>query len=262
MHQIPLVILGAGYTGRWIVELLRRRGLPFVATSRNPDTQLGFAPPQQRLRFDLADPETWTEFPAAEALIWAFPATPVEQVREFMRRVPTLPRRLVVLGSTSAYDNAQAPVHNAPPWLDESAPIDHRLPRVQGEEYLRAHHGAIVLRIAGIYGPGRNPVDWIRQGRVGRSEKFVNLIHVEDLADIVLCALERGTAGEIYNVSDGTPRTWNDIAREFHHRWAVPLPQLRAGADRGKRICTKKLRAQIRADLLHPDLYCAIERMG
>ena len=84
------------------------------------------------------------------------------------------------------------PAEYPPPWIDESAPIDLTKPRVQGEEYLRNEHGAIVLRVAGIYGPGRNPLDWIRQGRVGPSRKYVNLIHVEDLAAICLAALEKG----------------------------------------------------------------------
>ena len=41
-------------------------------------------------------------------------------------------------------------------------------PAFQGEEYLRTHHGAIILRVAGIYGPHRNPVDWIRRGEWAR----------------------------------------------------------------------------------------------
>ena len=91
----------------------------------------------------------------------------------------------MVLGSTSAYDVADSAEY-PPPWIDESAPIDCSKARVQGEEFLRETRGAIVLRVAGIYGPGRSPYDWLKTGRVAVSRKYVNLIHVEDLAEACL----------------------------------------------------------------------------
>ena len=181
------------------------QGWTVHATSRNPLNNLAGIPSDQRLRFDLEQPSTWLNIPAQADLIWCFPATPLEQVQAFARTLNAPPRRIVVLGSTSAYEASDHSAEYPPPWIDESAPIDLTKPRVQGEEYLREYHGAIVLRVAGIYGPGRNPLDWIRQGRVGPSRKYVNLIHVEDLAAICLLALEQGKPGETYNVSDGTP---------------------------------------------------------
>jgi nucleoside-diphosphate-sugar epimerase len=129
---------------------------------------------------------------------------------------------------------------------------------VQGEEYLREHHGAIVLRVAGIYGPGRNPLDWIRQGRVGPSRKYVNLIHVEDLVVICLQALEKGKPGEIYNVSDGTPRTWDEICATAKERWGVTATKVEEPRSSGKRISTAKLRAELGYVQRHPDLYEAL----
>jgi len=145
-----------------------------------------------------------------------------------------------------------------PPWLDETAPIDLSKPRVAGEEFLRHECGAIVLRVAGIYGPGRNPVNWIRDGRVGPSRKHVNLIHVEDLAAICLQALERGTRGEVYNVSDGVPRTWEDICREAQDRYGITAARASSDGGTGKRISTVKLKAFLSQGLRHPDLFSAL----
>jgi len=97
--------------------------------------------------------------------------------------------------------------------------MDRTKPRVQGEKYLRNELCHIVLRVAGIYGPGRNLLDWIRQGRIGSSRKYVNLIHVEDLAAICFAALDRGHPGEAYNVSDGQPHTRNEIWPTAQQRW-------------------------------------------
>ena len=165
---------------------------------------------------------------------------------------------MVVLGSTSAYEASDHSTEYSPPWIDESAPIDLTKPRVQGEEYLREHHGAIVLRVAGIYGPGRNPLAWIRQGRVSPSRKYVNLIHAEDLAAICFLALKKGTPGEAYNVSDGTPRTWNDIYATAQQRWDVAAAEGKEDGSTGKRISTAKLQAGLGYTLKHPDLYEAL----
>jgi hypothetical protein len=252
-------VLGSGYTGRLLHRTGTSQGWTVHATSRNLLNNLAGVHSEQRLRFDLEQPSTWLNIPAGADLIWCFPATPLEQVQAFARTLDAPPRRMVVLGSTSTYEVADCSTEYPPPWIDESAPIDLTKPRVQGEEYLRQHHGAIVLRVAGIYGPGRNPLDWIRQGRVGPSRKYVNLIHVEDLAAICLLALDKGRPGEACNVSDGQPHTWNEICATAQQRWGVTAAAaVKEAPSSGKRISNAKLRAEIGYALRHPDLYEAL----
>jgi nucleoside-diphosphate-sugar epimerase len=159
-------------------------------------------------------------------------------------------------GSTDTYP---------PPWIDETTAIDLNKPRVQGEELLRNDCAAVILRVAGIYGPGRHPFDWITQGRVGPSRKYVNLIHVEDLATICLVALDIGIPGEVYNVSDGVPRTWMEICR---HLSASPTSQAGQGGygqAPGKRINNAKLLAMLREagmSMRHSDLFASLRAGG
>ncbi|WP_155970047.1 Rossmann-fold NAD(P)-binding domain-containing protein [Nitrospira japonica] len=257
MTRGTVVVLGAGYTGRRLIARLTQTSRPFFATSRDPDRHLAMLPPSQRLNFDLHRPETWATIPAQADIVWCFPAAPVDLVRACAEVLKTGTGRMVVLGSTSAYDTDDTRLY-PPPWLDETAPIDLSQPRVQGEEYLRNELGAVILRVAGIYGEDRNPLNWIRSGRVGPSRRFVNLIHVEDLADICLLALEKGTRGEIYNVSDGTPRTWEQICLVARERWGVSSPAETTAREPGKRIDARKLRETLHAPLRHPDLYEAL----
>ena len=163
----PIIILGAGYTGRYLASALATTSCPFFATSREPDKNLSHVPVDRRMKFDLEQPSTWPNIPAGANLIWCFPATPLPTVQRWTDAQHSRFKRLVVLGSTSAYEGPDDSTDYPPPWIDESAPIDLTKPRVQGEEFLRTDCGAIVLRVAGIYGPGRNPLEWIRQGRVG-----------------------------------------------------------------------------------------------
>jgi hypothetical protein len=254
----PLIVLGFGYTGRVVYSIGSSQGKAVHATSRSPLNNLAGIPSEYRLSFDLEQPSTWPNIPAGADLIWCFPATPLEQVQAFTRSIDTTARRIIVLGSTSAYEVSDHSTEYPPPWIDESAPIDQTKPRVQGEEYLRQHHGAIVLRVAGIYGPGRNPLDWIRQGRVGHSRKYLNLIHVEDLAAICLAAIEKGKPGEAYNVSDGAPHTWDEICATAHQRWGVAAAAGNENLSTGKRISNAKLQADLGYALRYPDLYEAL----
>jgi hypothetical protein len=254
----PLVVLGSGYTGRVVRSIGASQGKAVHATSRSPLKNLAGIPSEYRLSFDLEQPSTWPNIPASADLIWCFPATPLEQVQAFAHTLDQPPRRIIVLGSTSAYEVSDHSTEYPPPWIDESAPIDRTKPRVQGEEFLRANCGAIVLRVAGIYGPGRNPLDWIRQGRVGQSRKYVNLVHVEDLAAICLLALDKGKPGEAYNVSDGQPYIWSEICATAQQRWSVTVAATTESRTSGKRVSNAKLRAGLDYTFKHPDLYEAL----
>ena len=68
---------------------------------------------------------------------------------------------------------------------------------------------SFVLRLAGIYGPGRHLlIEKLKNGQTfdGNSARTLNLIHVEDAARAVLCCLNSGAEnrGGTYNVSDGS----------------------------------------------------------
>jgi len=100
----PLLLLGSGYTGRSLMAEASRQGRSADATSRDPDRQLADISPTQRVRFDLAQPDMWVDIPMGADIIWCFPATPLEHVQAFAGTLSASSRRLVVLGSTSAYE--------------------------------------------------------------------------------------------------------------------------------------------------------------
>jgi nucleoside-diphosphate-sugar epimerase len=256
----PLIVLGSGYTGHVLYSRGAAQGRTILATSRNPLRHLAEVPSKQRVMFDLEQPTTWMNIPTGADPVWCFPATPLHQVEAFASWLNASARRLVVLGSTSAYEVGESQDY-PPPWIDETAPIDLTKPRVQGEEFLRHTYGAIVLRVAGIYGPGRNPLNWIRQGRVGPARKYVNLIHVEDLAAICLAAIEKGTPGEAYNVSDGQPHTWSEICATAQQRWGVTGTPAKEDHSPGKRISNTKLLAQLGYKFRHSDLYETLQTL-
>src|SRR5690348_12672854 len=113
-----IVILGAGYTGRFIYAQTIARGLSALVTSRAPDIHLPFASPSHRIPFDLDREVTWRNLSAGADLIWCFPAMPLESISAFAETVLQHARRIVVLGSTSAYETSAIDAHHE---IDESA---------------------------------------------------------------------------------------------------------------------------------------------
>jgi nucleoside-diphosphate-sugar epimerase len=99
-------------------------------------------------------------------------------------------------------------------WVDEATPLApsgernrRRAAAEAGWLALQARRGVPVhvFRLAGIYGPGRNPLLALREGRARRIVKpgqVFGRIHVEDVAQVLLASMARPNPGAIYNVTD------------------------------------------------------------
>lgn len=101
-------------------------------------------------------------------------------------------------------------------WVDEETPAKPFSAR--SRERLAAEHGwqrlgerrgipVAILRLAGIYGPGRNALTQIARGgarRVVKPGQVFNRIHVADIAQAIDAALTRRASG-IFNVADDEP---------------------------------------------------------
>jgi nucleoside-diphosphate-sugar epimerase len=71
----------------------------------------------------------------------------------------------------------------------------------------------MILRVPGIYGPGRLPLEKLRSGLpLIRSQEspWTNLIQADDLARVFIACVRRGATGAIYNVAGGDPVNTTD----------------------------------------------------
>ena len=231
----PPTILGAGYVGRALLARFPRADATHRQRSAAPRTHV----------FDLEDPQSWGNPPlAGRNVIWTFPAAPLARVQQFHEARLQQVAGLIVLGSTSAYRLAVSDAGTVAT-IDESAALDLDQPRVQGEEWLRAQ-GATVLQLAGIFGPGREPADWLRSGRIKDGAKLVNLVHVDDIVSVIAQLLAQPMPGRRLNVATGEPVAWRELAAEWKRQGKVPadlaLPSSRAG-EYGKRVEVTRLQA-------------------
>ena len=114
------------------------------------------------------------------------------------------------LSSTGVYGDTQGA------WVDESAPVGtgRRTARAAADSAW-LERGARVFRLPGIYGPGRSAFDRLRQGkahRIARAGQVFSRIHVEDIADGVLAALDAPPGA--YNLADDVPCSQNTVIEE------------------------------------------------
>jgi len=124
-------------------------------------------------------------------------------------------------------------------WIDEetptAAPRGRKSARVEAEnewEALVKERGVPldIFRLAGIYGPGRSPIDRIRAGDarcIVKAGQVFNRIHVEDIAQTVIAAIRRerrGGASRIYNVADDEPAPPQDVLRYAAELLGAPPP--------------------------------------
>ena len=75
-----------------------------------------------------------------------------------------------------------------------------------------------ILRLAGIYGPGRNALVNLAEGKAHRIVKpgqVFNRIHVDDIAEVLSAAVNRNAAG-IFNVADDEPAPPQDVVAYAH----------------------------------------------
>lgn len=198
MKQVDHLILGLGPSGmalkKWIESHEPQSSVVYTSRSN-----------QDGILFDLDDSASWVHLPEARVTYWTFPPQSVDQIKPFVDTQKQKLGHLIVVGTTSSFA-----LEGPNQVVDESTPLDKNNPRAQGEEYLQSQ-GAVLVMSSGQYGFGRNPLQWIEKGWVGRNDKFVNMIHLEDLAQFLYQAGQLGQAGQLFIASDNNLMTWNQV---------------------------------------------------
>src|SRR5437868_3866094 len=202
-----LLVVGFGDIARRAAPLLERR-FTLARLSR-------------RSGFDLDQPET-LELAAADALLHCAPPPAAgDRDTRTLNLLSALerndaPRRVVYLSTSGVYGDCGGAL------VDEARPINPQTPRARRRadaetELSRwcAAHGAtlIILRVPGIYAAERLPLERLRErAPVLRAEDdvYTSHIHADDLAAIVVRALQADAPAGVYNAADDTQMRMGD----------------------------------------------------
>lgn len=133
-----------------------------------------------------------------------------------------------------------------------------------------------IFRLAGIYGPGRNPLKNLRSGkaqRILRPGQVFSRIHVEDIARVLEASFAKPSPGRIYNVCDNAPE---EPARVLEYAStllgqdppdAIPFeeaelsPMARTFWLDNKRVSNQRLLEELDVELKYPDYQSGLKAL-
>jgi len=213
-----LFIAGCGYTGQRVALTAKQQGRQVTAQLRDEAKSSPLS--EAGITVCLANMDQLEDIPllalAGQSLLYSVPPQGGGSIdlrtRNFiaaLERDQQTPARIIYLSATSVYgDTGGALVDETSPAQPIAAMGKRRLDAEQQFSAFAERHAIplVILRVSGIYGPGRLPLMQISQGQPLLQEELAkpsNRIHVDDLVQVCLAALERGSG--IYNVSDGVP---------------------------------------------------------
>lgn len=245
-----VVVAGAGDVGGRLAALRARAGDEVVALRRRDATP----PPGVRaMRADLAGGAGLDRLPRCpDAIVFAaapdardeaaYRALFVDGPRRLLDAVGGAPARFVFVSSTAVYGEDRGE------WVDEDTPP--RPPAFNGRVLLDAEralaadcHGAVVLRLSGLYGPGRDHL--LRRALAGEPGRphWTNRIHVDDAAAALSHLLDLSAPAPIYLGSDDAPAREDEVFAWLRGRRALPAVAPAGGAESGRRVSNCRLRA-------------------
>jgi nucleoside-diphosphate-sugar epimerase len=275
-----VLIVGCGYVGLPLGAELVKQGHEVFGLRRSPDTAadlqvVGITP----LTGDITKPESLAALP--KNFDWVVNCVAsggggaddyrnvyfngTQNLIAWLAAAP--PKKFVYTSSTSVYgqdDGSLVKESSATEPVTDTGKV-----LLETEKILLAAAAqkfpAVILRVAGIYGPERG--HWFKQLLRGEASlegdglRPLNMIHHDDVIGVVIAALKSGRAGEIYNAVDDEP-----VAQIHFFRWLCecldkPMPpsvpadaaSARKRGSTNKKISNRKLKMELGYQFKYPN---------
>jgi nucleoside-diphosphate-sugar epimerase len=270
---MKLFVFGMGYSAGFFVREHMHDFASICGTVRAPEKAARIAadsPGLDVLTFD--DPRVEPRLAEADILLVSVAPSGVDPVLARFRRNIAASKisRIVYLSTIGVYGGKNGA------WVDEATPPDTSAGRADARiaaenEWvaLGAETGkkVFVLRLAGIYGPGRNMVENLRAGtarRIVRPGQVFNRIHVADIAQAIAACIATDLDGGVFNVCDDEPGPPQDVITysanmigiapppEIPFERADLSPMARGFWTNNQRVSNRRLKERLGVRLLYP----------
>jgi nucleoside-diphosphate-sugar epimerase len=241
LSQKRALILGCGYVGSALARVLVNQEVAVTATTRTPDRvdelrRLGVNPvvadvmapatllplleDEPHVVFDLVRPQRtgddrYTDW-GTRNVAQTFAGSPLEA--------------LVYLSSTSVYGRRHGEHTDELTQVDPASPLGRARAEAEGiyrELFDQVDFPVRICRVPSIYGPGRTFRQRLESGayrRLDDDNLWVSRIHVDDLAEALVAAWNRGLPGRIYLICDDEPVSGKEYAELTASLLSLPLP--------------------------------------
>jgi nucleoside-diphosphate-sugar epimerase len=243
---VRVLIVGCGYVGVALgAELTRQAHEVFGLTRserRQPELKAAGITP---LRGDITRAEDLNSLPSnwdwVVNCVSSSGGTPeqyrevyLEGVRNLINRLAQAPpQKFVYTSSTGVYgQNDGSVVTETSPTepVSETARILVQAEAALLQAVSSQRFPAVILRVSGIYGPGRGY--WLKQFVNGQArinddgQRIINMVHRDDVAGAIIAAFQTGEPGQICNVTDDEPVSQHKLFKWLSQALPRSLPAL------------------------------------
>jgi nucleoside-diphosphate-sugar epimerase len=234
----PVLIVGCGDIGRRVALRLQERNRSVTAVVRSAaSARAAKVAGAHVLRVDLDSDSPPPGWASGYGEVYYFAPPPREgdtdpRLRRCLAQfgADALPARIVYISTSAVYGDC------AGAWITEAQPVAPTTARgrrrldaeMQLHQWTQARGaGLVILRVPGIYGPGKLPLARLEQGLPVLREAdapWTNRIHADDLAAICIAAMQSESPDVVYNVSDGHPSNMTDYFFRVADAAGLPRP--------------------------------------
>ncbi|WP_417622518.1 SDR family oxidoreductase [Parasphingorhabdus sp.] len=214
-----ILIFGMGYTASRLADRLRAEGYEVIGTRREAR--------DGALAFDDA-PSVLAALESATHVLSSVPpanddSEPV--LEHYGKAIGSASLRWSgYLSSTGVYGDVDGA------WVDESAPIGsgRRKARSDADQRWQVLRDDMhIFRLPGIYGPGRSPLDRLREGKAKRVDmpgQIFSRIHVDDIVAALIASFDSPSG--VYNIADDRPAPQQEVIAHAARLLGVDVPPL------------------------------------
>ncbi len=285
-----LFIIGLGYTARFFIQEYAHLFEQISATVRTSEKQQQYHTADRAVYcFDPPDYDRTLLLRLTQATHLLVSAPPSEvgdcslPLLQALMLSNNQLQQIIYLSTTGIYGDC------AGEWVDESA-----IPRPQTQQShnrLKAEQQWIdfaqqhkchldIMRLAGIYGPGRSVIDRIKSGQaqcIIKKNQVFNRIHVQDIAGVLaaVCRYRPAhySAPEVFNLADDLPAAGQDVIRYAAHCLRLaPPPDIRledavlspmglSFYSENKRVNNQKIKQILGYTLRYPDYKVGLDAL-
>lgn len=275
-----VLIFGCGYLGKRVASAWIESGHTVIAVTRSQQNADSFRQSEiHPLIGDICDPSSLAELPVVDVVLHAVGYDRTSQrtqkeivcdgLQNVLNAVIGRCAQFIQISSTSVYGQS------AGEWVDETSECKptqpsgqltlaaERLVQDRGSRAPATH--ATILRLAGIYGPGRllSRVETIRAGvpLAGRGDSWLNLIHVDDAVTAIVKCATGSAPSTTYNVVDDEPIERREYFSLLARLLDAPpptfdpnQPSARGSGGLNKRCSNRKLRDELGWKPVYPSI--------
>lgn len=287
-NRLYILILGCGYVGQHTGRKLADAGHTVYGTIRSTEAAEGLITTNIKpvLISEIKDIFDANELQNITHIIDSIPlektstrlTNPQQNfVSELIKKLPNL-KWAGYLSTTGVYGDSGGD------WVDEDTPTNPTSERgkqrlVAEKAWLGNFKNSEIFRISGIYGPGRNLLPTLAKDNYTAIKwdkpHYSNRIHVDDITDALIAAIDKPRPGRIVNLCDDLPYPHADYVSELCAAAGFPPPILITPDEAksklslsaldffmdNKRISNKKLHDELLPRLKYPSFRDALPEL-